>query len=205
MIKNGEKALNEKNLSKQVKNNNHTEHANKGKIKGHLNLEHIFGFCKTFKKITKNLGFHLTFKMNDLQDFIFRTIANDINVTINQSLYLYFSILIPNSETKLLFNESLMNNYRITFDSWYTERKISNNGGELQVDIASAQHINSPNYLLGAFQTTDRIGVPNKANNPNHVCKYFVEIDSYCYPRDGVSTNFEESSYSDQFRGLKVF
>ena len=48
---------------------NHTD-ANKGKIKGYLYLENIFGFCKTFKKVTKNLGFHLTFKTNDLQNII---------------------------------------------------------------------------------------------------------------------------------------
>ena len=45
--------------------NNHTD-ANKGKIKGYLYLEDIFGFCKTFKKVTKNLGFHILFKTNDL-------------------------------------------------------------------------------------------------------------------------------------------
>ena len=33
--------------------------ANRGKIKGYLFLEDIFGFCKTFKKVTKNLGFHI--------------------------------------------------------------------------------------------------------------------------------------------------
>ena len=44
---------------------NHTD-ANKSKIKRYLYLEDIFGFCKTFKKVTKNLGFHLTFKTNDL-------------------------------------------------------------------------------------------------------------------------------------------
>ena len=70
---------------------NHAVDANKGKIKGHLHLEHIFGFCKTFKKITKNLGFHLKFKMNDLQDIVYTFFAEDINVTIN-SLYLY----VPN-------------------------------------------------------------------------------------------------------------
>ena len=47
--------------------NNHTD-VNKGKIKGYLYLEDIFGFYKTFKKVTKNLGFHLSFKTNDLQD-----------------------------------------------------------------------------------------------------------------------------------------
>ena len=33
---------------------------NRGKIKGQLPLEHIFGFCETLTKITKNLGFQLT-------------------------------------------------------------------------------------------------------------------------------------------------
>ena len=37
--------------------NNHDVAVNKGKNKGHLPFEHIFGFCKTFKKITKQLGF----------------------------------------------------------------------------------------------------------------------------------------------------
>ena len=38
---------------------------NKGKFKGHLYLEDIFGFCESFKKVTKNLGFHIMFKTND--------------------------------------------------------------------------------------------------------------------------------------------
>ena len=40
--------------------NNHDVAANKGTIKGELPLEHIFGFCRTCKKITKQLEFHLT-------------------------------------------------------------------------------------------------------------------------------------------------
>ena len=36
---------------------NHTVVANKGKIKGQLPLEHIFGFCKTVKRITKKKDF----------------------------------------------------------------------------------------------------------------------------------------------------
>ena len=44
--------------------NNHTD-ANKGKIKGYLYLEGNFGFWKSFKKITKNLGFILMLKTND--------------------------------------------------------------------------------------------------------------------------------------------
>ena len=94
--KNGESVIDDKNPLKQILINNHAVEANKGRIKGHLALEHIFGFCKTFKKITKNVGFHLKFKMNDLQDIIFTTIANDINVIIN-SLYLFVPVLVPNS------------------------------------------------------------------------------------------------------------
>ena len=33
--------------------NNHGEPANKGKTKSQLPLEHKFGFCQTFKKLTK--------------------------------------------------------------------------------------------------------------------------------------------------------
>ena len=193
---------------KQKLINNHAVEANKGRIKGHLALEHIFGFCKTFKKITKNLGFHLKVKMNDLQDIVFTTIANDIFVTIN-SLYLYVPQLIPSTSTQVMFNEAIMNIYTITFDSWYSERKISNDGRQLQVDIASAQGINSTKYLISAFQTLART-TPNKAVNPsifdsNHVKKYFVEYDGIRYPKDGVLINFEENSYLDQLGDLKLF
>ena len=145
--------------------------------------------------------------MNDLQDIIFTTIADDINVTIN-SLYFYVPQIIPSTSTQVMFNESIMNNYTITFDSWYTERKISNDGRELQVDIVSAQNINSPKYLITAFQTDERT-TPNKATNPaifdnNHVTKYFIEIEGIRYPKDGVLTNFEENSYLDQYRDLKL-
>ena len=88
--------------------------------------------------------------MNILQDIIFTTIATLINMTVN-SLFLYAPILIPNSQTQVLFNETIMKIYRITFVSWYTERQISKDGRELQVDIGSAQHINSPKYLKATF------------------------------------------------------
>ena len=69
---------------------NHLD-ANKGKIRGYLNLEDIFGFCKTFKKITKKLGFIPMLKTDNLQDIIYTSMADDINMTIN-SFYLH----IPN-------------------------------------------------------------------------------------------------------------
>ena len=190
--------------------NNHIE-ANRGKIKGQLHLEDIFGFCKTFKKITKILGFHITLKTNDLQNIIYTTIpeATQINVTIN-SLYQFVPKLTPNSETQVMFNESIKNNYTLTFDSWYTERKIVTNGGEFQVDIASSQSTNSPKYLIAAHQTEARIGTSNKRNNVSifhhvDVTKYFVEIDGYRYPKESVTTNFSENDYLDQYRDLKSF
>ena len=206
--KNGEAVMDNNNSLKQMLINNLSEAVNKDKIKGQLALSVIFGFCRTFKKITKNLGFHLKFKMNDLQDIVFTKLANDINVTIN-SLYLYVPKLVPSTCTQVMFNEAIMNTYTITFDSWYTERKISNDGRELQVDIGSAQHINSPKYLISAFQTRART-TANTASNPaifdnNNVSKYFVEIDGIRYPKDGVLTNFRETSYLDQYRDLKLF
>ena len=75
--------------------------------------------------------------MNDRQDNIFSTLANDIMVKID-SLYLYVPKLIPSTTTQVMFKESIMNSYTINFDSWYKERKISIDGRELEVDIDGA-------------------------------------------------------------------
>ena len=108
-----------------------------------------------------------------------------------------------------MFNEAIMNNQTITFVSWYTERENSNDGQKLQVDIASALHINSPKYLISAFQTNDRT-TSNKTGNPsifdtNHVTKYFVEVDGVRYNKDGDLINFAENSYLDHYRDLMLF
>ena len=94
--------------------NDHTD-ANKGKIEGYLYLEDVFGFCKSFKKVTKDLGFHLTFKTNDLQDIIYTSLTDDIIVTIN-FLYLYVPNLTPSIETQVMYNEATQINYKITYD-----------------------------------------------------------------------------------------
>ena len=146
------------NLPPQIKDtphqkiliDNHTD-ANKGKIKGYLYLEDIFGLCKTFKKVTKNLGFHLTFKTNDLQNIIYSSMADDINVTI-KNLYPYVLNLIPSNETQAMFNEATRNNYKLSYDEYFTEtRVISDQITEL--DIGSSQNVQSPKYLIGAHQT----------------------------------------------------
>ena len=86
---------------------NHID-ANKGKIKRYFYSEDLFGFCKAFKKVTKILGFHLMLKTNDLQDIIYTSMDDDMNVTI-KNLYLFVPNLIPSVETQLMFNEATQN------------------------------------------------------------------------------------------------
>ena len=121
--------------------NNHTD-AKKGKIKGYLFLEDIFGFCKTFKKVTKNVSFHITFKTNDLQNIISSTMSDDINVTIN-NLYLYVPNLLPNVETQVMFNEATQNIDEISYDEYCTERRVISDM-ITQMDNGSSLQVNSP-------------------------------------------------------------
>ena len=186
---------------------NHLD-ANKGKIKGYLYLEDIFGFCKTFRKVTKNLGFHLTFKTANLQYIIYTSMADDINVTIN-NLYLYLPNLIPSVETEILFNEATQNNYKISFDEWYTERRIITDF-LVQHDIGSAQNVIQPKYLICAHQRNLRTTTPDKKINIAifdnlDLRKYFVENDSQRYPKDNVLINYEENDYIQQYKDLKLF
>ena len=187
--------------------NNHTD-ANKRKIKGYLYLEDIFGFCKTFKKVTKNLGFHLQFETNDLQDIIYTSMTDDINVTIN-NLYLYVANSIPSVETQLMFNEATQNNYKISYDEWFTERRIISDT-ITQLDIGSSQNVQSPKYLIGAHQTKDRIdgaiSTKNVAVFDNlDLRKYYIEIDGQRYPRDIFLMNYEQNDYIEQYKDIKLF
>ena len=123
---------------------------------------------------------------------------------------MFVPIPTPNTETQVIFNESIKNTYTITFDSWYTKRKIVTDGGEFQVDIASSQSTNSPKFLIAAHQTEARIGTANERNNIGifdlvDVNKYFVEIDGYRDPKESVITNLSENDYLDQYRDLKSF
>ena len=79
-----------------------------------------------------------------------------------------------------------------------------------QVDIGSAQSVNSPKYLICAHQTAARLNGSNKRNNISvfdnlNVEKYFAEIDGQRYPRDSVLTNYGLNDYIDQYRDLKLF
>ena len=186
---------------------NHTD-ASKGKIKSCLYLEDSFGFCKTFKKVTKNLGFHITFKTNDLQNIIYSSMADDINVTIINS-YLYVPNLITSVETQVMFNEATQNDYKISFDEWYTERRIISETIN-QLDIGTSQHVNSPKYLIGAHQRRTRADTANKSKNIAtfdnlNLQKYYDEIDSVRYPRDSVLVNYEQNYYIEQYKDLFLF
>ena len=62
--------------------NNHTHDVNKGKIRANLPLEHIFGFCRTFKKITKGLGFELQLKTSNEKKRIFYSQTTHLDLTM---------------------------------------------------------------------------------------------------------------------------
>ena len=101
--------------------NTHTD-ANKGKMEGNFYLEDIFGFCKSFKKVTEKLGFHLILKTADLQDIIKKSMTDDIYVTTN-NLYLFIANLLPSVETQLLPNEATQNDYKISYDEYFTKKE----------------------------------------------------------------------------------
>ena len=187
--------------------NNHTD-AKKGKIKRYLYLEDIFGFCKTSKKVTKNLGFHIMFKTNDLQNILNSTMADDTTVTPNK-LYLYVPNLIPKVETQVMFSEATQNNYKISYDEYYTERRVISDI-ITQVDIGSSQQVKSPKCLIGAYQTRARADTANRNNNIAmfdnlNLRKFYVEIDGVRYPRDSVLVNYEQTDYIEKIKDLKLF
>ena len=74
--------------------------------------------------------------------------TDDINVTII-NLYLYVPNLIPNVETQVMFNEGTQIKYKISFDEWYTERRVISDT-TTQMDIGTAQHVKIPKYLIAA-------------------------------------------------------
>ena len=81
---------------------------------------------------------------------------------------------------------------------------------EYQVDVGSAQDIDSPNFLLLSHQTAAKIGVPSKANNIAifanlNARKNFIDIDGFWYRRDAVSIDYASNDYLNQCRSLEIF
>ena len=69
--------------------NNHNVAAIKSKNKGQLSLEYIFGFCRTFEKFFRQLGFHLTFRTADLQDIIYTSVGDKIKIFLLNYFCMY--------------------------------------------------------------------------------------------------------------------
>ena len=187
--------------------NNHTD-ANKGKIEGYLYVEDIFAFCKTFKKVTKILGFHLSFKTNDLQDIIYTSMTDDINVT-NNKLYVYVPKIIPSVETQIMFNEAIQNKYKISYNEWFTESRILSDTIS-KLDIGSSQNVQGHKYLIGAHQKKDRIDAPISTKKVSifvnlDLRKHYIEIDGQRYPTDSSLMNYEQNEYIGQYKDLKLF
>ena len=127
--------------------------------------------------------------------------ADDINVTIN-NLYLYVPNLIPSVETQVMFNEATQNNYKMSYDEWFTERRTISDT-ITQLDIGSSQNVQSPIYLIGAHQTKDRIDGAISIKNVSifdnlELRKYYIEIDGQRYPTDSSLMNYEQNDYIEQ-------
>ena len=111
---------------------------------------------------------------------------------------------------QILFNDYIENSFTFSFDSWSTERKTVDTQLDAQVDIGSAQNINSPKYLIVTCQTAARIRVPNKANyvavfDNLDVRQYHVDIDGVRCRRDGVCIDYASNDYVNQYRQPKLF
>ena len=107
-----------------------------------------------------------------------------------------------------MFNEATQNNYKISFDEYYTERRLISDM-IVQVDIGSAPQVNSPKYLFCAHQIKDRIDSANKIENNAifdhlNLQKYYVEIDGQRYLRDSLLINYEQNDYIEQYKNLKL-
>ena len=113
--------------------------------------------------------------------------GDDIKMT-NNILNLYIPTLLHFVASLILFNEATQSNYEISFDEYYTERRVIS-VLLVQDDIGLAQQINSPKKLIGAHLTRIRSDSPSRNKNIAKLDnlglrKKFVEIDGQRYPRD---------------------
>ena len=138
---------------KHILNDSHTNQDNKGNVRAHLHLEHVFGFCKTFKKWKKWPRFELQPETsNEEQNVSYTTlVGSDVDVTIN-SLSLFTPSIVLSPEQQKSLNESIKSNFTLSFDPWLTEGKPVNTGIEYQLDVGSASIINVVSYLIPSHQ-----------------------------------------------------
>ena len=217
MIDEDEGEINSSSLKKMLIDN-HIEDHKRGILRGHLPLEYIFGFAKSFKKKTKGLGSELDLRTSKRKrDILYTDLGeNDVNVT-NNSIILFIPQIIPSPAFQVYFNEAISKTFTLSKESWTTDRKLVDTAKEFQVDINSASNINSPLYLIAAHQKTQspdpadatRVLPDNRFNNAVFddvkVRKHYSEIDGVRYPKNPIMSNFDENNYLDQYRDLKLF
>ena len=138
--------INENNLNnttlEKTPNDNPTVQDNNGKVSGQLPLEHDFGFCNTFGKVTKELDFPITSKRNDLHDFVYTTLPLAIfkNKTFH-NLALIVPSFTPIPGTQVIFNESMETSFTLSFESWTTDRGVFSTGSEYQINNGSSEKL----------------------------------------------------------------
>ena len=108
-----------------------------------------------------------------------------------------------------MFKKATQNNYKISCDEYYTERRIISHM-IVKVDIGSAQQVSTPNYLICAHQTQNGINVLHKNDNIAifdnlDLRTSYVEIDGQQYPRESLLINYEENLYIEQYKELESF
>ena len=192
---------------KQTLNINRDVEANKGQIIGLIPLKHNFGFCRTCKKFTEAVGFHLSFKTADIQLFVYKTLGIDITVS-SDKLYWYFV-----SSFQMLLHKACLTKqiifFTLSFDSWFTDRSAVGTELEYQLDKGSSQDVKSPKYLIAALQTAARMEFPKKAGNVLvsdnlDIRKFFVDFDGVRYPKESVNKKNSANDFIDQYRDLKA-
>ena len=117
--------------------------AKRGKVKGQLALEQMFGYFWTFKKTTKILGFYWYLKTTGLQDIIYTTTGIDIKIT-NNVLFPFIPTLTPDPETQVKINQSIKINIILPFDSSTSDTKTVITGLDYPLDIRSSSKNKSP-------------------------------------------------------------
>ena len=99
---------------KQILINSHTEH-NRGLIRGHLPLEHIFGFCRSYEKINERLRFELKLQNITRKQDVLSTKLGDKTVDVtNNCVHLYIPTIMPCPETRRIFNRVFTKSFTLS-------------------------------------------------------------------------------------------
>ena len=96
------------------------------------------------------------------------------NVTI-KGLYLFVPTSCLDPETQVIFNESIGENFTISFDSWTTHGQVATTGLEYQVIIGSAASKKRPIHLIVTRQTIARESTGGKTQN-NEIFS-FIDVE----------------------------